>query len=1138
MPPAKEWTRIRADSIDEAAGRVIELLEDTSKGNVMYFHGWWGLGASAVLRAVAKRLTMRPSPSPGRRRWEKMIHVDCSVWQSKRALQKAIAQELQLPWSLMALFDQHDEEDDFSGVEQSARGVIQDVSQAILSILASRTFLLIFHNGSNGYIDLLECGVPVITGILNNTVLWTSRSSFRITYLGMDNVSKEDRDKLAGLSDAAIYACPTAYDEDSCVNLLGMVLHQEAEEVARYTGVPQSAGMSTELVKKCIMYQLMLRQQHVDYTQHWDTHAANYWVCSGIIQTSDTTSSTSCHSSSPWEIAQALYNNLILEFLTMDDYSSNPAAFAKAIQRALLRVPSDFVDKSSFFFWTCDAIGNNKVDTTTACCRQKSLEAKMFQHRSASWLRVIHLFKCTFSFASPPFLSCSSLRFLLLDHCKDKHNLSSAPNSTSAGDTDKETGISSGACFQKLWVLDLSYTDWYWLLSVEAQDLMVELRELNVKGVKHWSINHLPLGLLNLVKLQVTTEPITEDQHQSQVWKEDRVAATLFPNLSSCKIVKTIILDGCFELKRIDPHVLPPSLESFSFSSSSNDNDVHVSAKIESISFRGCTQLKSLLLRGLFQRLKQLDVSETCIKTLDLRAMRGNWSLKELFLLGCKELRAILWPKQDVSLEVLHIDTSSTELDHATGVEESSSFSPVEFKWYISVRDRRLLRSLNDTEYTYPLDAPCIEISSPPASVATATTDGSELGGTISKRRPIAVSRAEQRWLMSTKSRRPAADNKKLYADVDSTIQHLQLQATMNGNWMWPCKSEGSTSHYISLQDDKRMQTKPLSSPSLPGSICERASGLHVHDSLSIASITSHSNEARRWYNLEWCRVERCPNIEGVVFTPPSTGSSRIFWYLKTFWASQLARARHIWDWSTRGQLHFEPDGESFNLQVLHLDCCPRLIYVLPLYYGGPSYAYRWLETLEIVCCGDLKDVFRVDDNNQKLLVATIEFEDLKHIHLHELPSLQRICGHRIVAPKLETIKIRGCWSLTRLPAVGLDSTCKPKPKVDCEKEWWDGLQWDGLENGHHPSLYVPTHSCYNKKKLPRGSMLSDMVLCFEVKPSARLQWRVACSNIWGVSQETLDLAREAISYTSRSSRSRSLATCRLHPAFSFISDG
>ncbi|EAZ29491.1 uncharacterized protein [Oryza sativa Japonica Group] len=1022
--PADEWTRIVAGSIDEAAKKIIDFLDDTSnnRSTVIYFEACRGLGSSAVLKEVAKRLrSSSPEKLKLKLRLDKIIHVDCSLWQSKRALQKAIAQELELPRSVMAMFDQRDKEDDLDGVDHGARGVIP-------------------------HIDVQECGVPINMGLSGKRVLWTSQVRFGPWMI------TGDVHMVAGPSDVAMFADPM--DDQP-------LLHEEAEEVARSTGVPKP-GMSPEIVKECIMYYKVVRLLDGNHGIDWATHAANYWVCSGIIRSVGNTSA--------WEIAQALHTNLRLDW---DDSLNNNKEKLDPLQ-----VPCDSVKAS--FFW---ATSHSNKEATTSC--KESLEARMFQHSSVDRLRVINLSQCTFSFTSPPFLGCSSLRFLLLDRCKDKDKLcsGSSPNSTSAGDTEKETSISSGACFQKLWVLDLSYTDWYWLLSVEAQDLMVELRELNVKGVKHWSISHLlrddnnsstgvgsstkPLGLLNLVKLQVATEPITEVQHQSQVLQQDQVAVTLFPNLSSCKIIKTIILDGCFELTRIDPHDLPPSLESFSFSSSSNDNDVDVTAKIESISFRGCTQLKSVLLRGVFERLKQLDVSGTCIKTLDLRSMRGNWSLKELLLLGCKELRAILWPKQDVSLEVLHIDTSSTELGHATGVVESSSFSPVEFKWYISVRDRRLLRSLNDTKY--PLDAPCIEISSPPASVATATTDSSELGGTISKRRPIAISRAEQRWLMSTKSRRPTADHKKLYADVDSTIQHLQLQATMNGNWMWPCKSEGSTSHYISLQDDKRMQTKPLSSPSLPGSICERASGLHVHDSLSVASITSHSNEARRWYNLEWCRVERCPNIEGVVFTPPSTGSNSIFWYLKTFWASQLARARHIWDWSTTGQIHFEPADSSFWLKVLHLNCCPRLIYVLPLYDNSPSYAYCALETLEIVCCGDLKDVFRVDDNNQELL-KTIKFQELKHIHLHELPSLQRICGHRIVAPKLETIKIRGCWSLTRLPAVGLDST--RKPKVDCEKEWWDGLQWDGLENGHHPSLYVPTHSRYYKKKLPRGSML------------------------------------------------------------------
>jgi hypothetical protein len=72
-------------------------------------------------------------------------------------------------------------------------------------------------------------------------------------------------------------------------------------------------------------------------------------------------------------------------------------------------------------------------------------------------------------------------------------------------------------------------------------------------------------------------------------------------------------------------------------------------------------------------------------------------------------------------------------------------------------------------------------------------------------------------------------------------------------------------------------------------------------------------------------------------------------------------------------------------------------------------------------------------------------------------------------APKLETIKIRGCWSLRRLPAIGRNT--KP-PKVDCEKEWWDDLEWDGLGVNHHPSLYEPRHSLYYKAQIPRGSLL------------------------------------------------------------------
>jgi hypothetical protein len=57
---------VEADTIDEAAEKALHyrLKEDpdnprsiSSRNNVIYFDGWDGLGASAVLRAVAQRLS-------------------------------------------------------------------------------------------------------------------------------------------------------------------------------------------------------------------------------------------------------------------------------------------------------------------------------------------------------------------------------------------------------------------------------------------------------------------------------------------------------------------------------------------------------------------------------------------------------------------------------------------------------------------------------------------------------------------------------------------------------------------------------------------------------------------------------------------------------------------------------------------------------------------------------------------------------------------------------------------------------------------------------------------------------------------------------------------------------------------------
>lgn len=115
---------IKADNIDAAAKEIIGFLEHTRQWGVIYLHGWFagmGLGASAILKAVVKQLRSPLSKAATRKEagLDKIIHIDCSLWQNKRSLQKAIAEELRLPQEVMAFFDQGDEEDDFDGVEQA-----------------------------------------------------------------------------------------------------------------------------------------------------------------------------------------------------------------------------------------------------------------------------------------------------------------------------------------------------------------------------------------------------------------------------------------------------------------------------------------------------------------------------------------------------------------------------------------------------------------------------------------------------------------------------------------------------------------------------------------------------------------------------------------------------------------------------------------------------------------------------------------------------------------------------------------------------------------------------------------------------------------------------------------------------------
>ncbi|KAF6998470.1 hypothetical protein CFC21_014588 [Triticum aestivum] len=1013
MPPEK--INIQAKNIDAAAEEILGVLEDTNKGNLIYFKAWQGFGASAVLNLVAQRL----KSSTRQNKFDKVIHVDCSVWKSMRALQKEIAEALELPQSVMTIFERCDEDDDFSGIDEGSRGVIADIRVKICRKLLNSRFVLIFHNGSSRYIDFYECGVPAIP-LLGNKVLWTWHGRFRISLVLED----EEKKKMKTQTDVRLSASPE-FEVAEVFDLLRELLHEEALEVARCTRIVQSDDMSHKKVMECLIYRTLIPTD-------LKTHAPNYWICDGIIQGQD--------NASAWEIGNSLHRNMSLYWSfeynevtapalqVSDDLLVNRWNFTthEQLVKDNTRVLPPQV--TSFF------LSEDEPPTNTTSI----LPVRMFQHSQGSKLRVLHLSHCTFSFASPPFVPCVQLRLLHLDQC------------TNITDDDEHPSHNENvSCFRKLWVLDLRYTDWYWLLSEKMKRVMVELRELNVEGVKHRSINDLCGGRPSLVILRVTAEDPVPTEN------EDTNNHSQFPNMGSTNSLTT---SGFIN------DVLPPSLESFSFI-----NKAATSAKISNISFRGCSRLKNILLRGNLGSLEELDLSGTAVKTLDLREVEAP-NLDRLILLGCEKLCAILWPqgnKRALVLDVLRINTirsglpsqanSKEKINEASSATRSSSTLPVvatqpdifSCNWYIAVRDARLLRSLDPLKRKFSGPYIFMEINSSPRS--RVDVDDSQVAkGIRSLQHP----------------------DHYLYARDVVFQGHLQSGAGNEGtiSWIWVCPPRPTprAQHwYVHLQDEQKMKQRLLQQEqsSIEGisTIASRTDALYVHHNSSITCIPCAQDST--WYYLRWGRVERCPNLCSVFATPQVRDGQTTFGSLSMFWVSQLVKACYIWNWSEVAQ----PGSRSFkDLAFLHLDCCPRLIHVLPL--SEHMDTLPSLETLEIVYCGDLKEVFPLDPKRQEKQ-ETIKFPNLRRIHLYQLSTLQSICGSRMSAPNLETVKIRGCWGLRRLPAISRRTT--KRPKVDCEKDWWDNLEWDGVDANHDPSFYEPSHSRYYKKPhLPRGTVL------------------------------------------------------------------
>ncbi|CAL5078717.1 unnamed protein product [Urochloa decumbens] len=530
-------------TIGNAAKAILEKLKEdnyatrsvSSRNNVFYFDGWDGLGASAVLRAIAT------ATSPDVKRalaveFDQVIHIDCSMWESKRALQRKVAQQLKLRAEVMKMFDRQDEEDDFRGVAQGSRAELQEVVREMHQHIQklNHRFLVIFCNGSSEEIDLASlCGFP-LSGYSTNKVLWTFQGRFRLKPR-----TKIDRAmKSTGATDAFISA--REEDEDPQV-LWSYLVHQEASEEDR-----------------------------------------------DIIGAADD------DVDSLWRAVDALQREIQLD---VDYHQYLPSHLVRCAERKP--------------YWTSPTYGVILIPT------EAITNGYMFQHFDK--LNVLKLSRCTFNFQSPPFLCCHSLRFLWLDHCEDI-----GINTDGEGE---EGDVSQ--CFQRLWVLDVRYTDCSHILSEQMLDLMTQLRELNVIGANDWDMGQLQGRLPNILKLRIKECNVNCSFSENDLFSEMKMELLDFSGSYAYMMIINIChnYSSCLETVIID---------------SSESSQLDIVPGLKDISFRGCTKLKNLLLKGIIRKyFWTLDISDTAVKTLDLTGTERIVYLDELYLLGCENLCAI-----------------------------------------------------------------------------------------------------------------------------------------------------------------------------------------------------------------------------------------------------------------------------------------------------------------------------------------------------------------------------------------------------------------------------------------------------------------------------------------------------------------
>ncbi|KAH7665916.1 P-loop containing nucleoside triphosphate hydrolase protein [Dioscorea alata] len=215
---------------------------------------------------------------------------------------------------------------------------------------------------------------------------------------------------------------------------------------------------------------------------------------------------------------------------------------------------------------------------------------------------------------------------------------------------------------------------------------------------------------------------------------------------------------------------------------------------------------------------------------------------------------------------------------------------------------------------------------------------------------------------------------------------------------------------------------------------CLPTTRLHI-EVKNVSSLSFDTLSCKDHGFLNELTIESCPKLEELVMN----GSQTHLNYLTITDNEKLQKI----SWTD-----ISPTEHFHALKVLFISECNLASFAWVLHL--PSLAL-----LNIQHCAEVEELFHVEEREIHQVSERPMFPALQYLFLVYLPNLVSISNFAVEFPQLSYLSVHVCLNLKKLPfKSGINDS--QRILINCEREWWESLEWD---DATIPSHLSPSHS-------------------------------------------------------------------------------